>query len=206
MTALVTALPPNALPPSRSSTASNAPVEAPLGAAARAWVPSSSATSTSIVGLPRESRICLAWMASMEAKTAPGNMGEVSILEPSRAVAVRRSGHAAAWSGQLAVLLLRPMPDSVPVAARGGAQLQLRIQSRRPRLGHEGEQRRPDLADAVRLLAVGGGAGRVALGGGGVGEAVGGGAGRGAVGGGGVGGGTGGQVGKRRRNTGALGA
>ncbi len=60
MTALVTPLPPNASPPSLSSTASNAPVEAPLGAAARAWLPSSSATSTSIVGFPRESRICLA--------------------------------------------------------------------------------------------------------------------------------------------------
>ena len=57
------------------------------------------------------------------------------------------------------------MPDAVPVAARGGAQLQLWIQSGRARLGHEEEQRRPDLADGVRLPAVGGGAGRVALGG-----------------------------------------
>ena len=66
-TALVTPLPPNSEPPSLSSTASNAPVEAPLGTPASATVPSSSATSTSRVGFPRESRICLAWIASMEA-------------------------------------------------------------------------------------------------------------------------------------------
>src|SRR6185312_3119177 len=54
-------------PPSRSSTASNAPVEAPLGTAARATVPSSSSTSTSTVGLPRESRISRAPRASMAA-------------------------------------------------------------------------------------------------------------------------------------------
>ena len=52
--------------PSRSSTASYAPVLAPLGTAARASVPSSRATSTSTVGLPRESRISRAPTASME--------------------------------------------------------------------------------------------------------------------------------------------
>ena len=41
-TAWVTALPPYSSFPSRRSTASNAPVEAPLGAAARPSVPSSS--------------------------------------------------------------------------------------------------------------------------------------------------------------------
>jgi hypothetical protein len=40
---------------SRSSTASCSPVLAPLGTAARPSVPSSSMTSTSTVGLPRES-------------------------------------------------------------------------------------------------------------------------------------------------------
>ena len=43
--------------PSRSSTASWAPVEAPDGTAARPSAPDSSPTSTSTVGLPRESRI-----------------------------------------------------------------------------------------------------------------------------------------------------
>jgi hypothetical protein len=53
------------LSPSRRSTASKAPVEAPEGTPARAIVPSSSATSTSTVGLPRESRISRAPTASM---------------------------------------------------------------------------------------------------------------------------------------------
>src|SRR5438067_6309976 len=43
--------------PSRSSTASRLPVDAPDGAAARPQAPDSSWTSTSIVGFPRESRI-----------------------------------------------------------------------------------------------------------------------------------------------------
>ena len=60
----------SAAPPSRSSTASNAPVDAPLGTAARAIVPSSSSTSTSTVGLPRESRISRALTASMLATTS----------------------------------------------------------------------------------------------------------------------------------------
>src|SRR4051812_5700668 len=56
--ALSTPLPPNlVLSPSRSSTASWAPVEAPEGTAARPKEPSSRSTSTSTVGLPRLSRI-----------------------------------------------------------------------------------------------------------------------------------------------------
>src|ERR1700728_3257582 len=66
-TALVTALPPYSAPPSRSSTASKAPVEAPLGTPARPADPSSRTTSTSRVGFPRESRISLACTASMDA-------------------------------------------------------------------------------------------------------------------------------------------
>src|SRR5918993_4857487 len=64
-TALVTPLPPYRSPPSRSSTASKAPVEAPLGTAARPNAPSSSNTSTSTVGLPREARISRAPTAEM---------------------------------------------------------------------------------------------------------------------------------------------
>ena len=57
-TALPTPLPPKRdLSPSRSSSASNSPVDAPLGAAPRATVPSASQTSASTVGLPRESMI-----------------------------------------------------------------------------------------------------------------------------------------------------
>src|SRR5689334_4597535 len=65
LTALPTPLPPQRSPPSRSSTASKAPVEAPLGTAARPNAPSSSSTSTSTVGLPRESRISRAPTAAM---------------------------------------------------------------------------------------------------------------------------------------------
>ena len=53
--------------PSRSSSASNAPVEAPDGTAARAIVPSSRPISTSTVGFPRESRISRATIPSMVA-------------------------------------------------------------------------------------------------------------------------------------------
>src|SRR6266511_511394 len=70
-TARWTPLPPYRLgSPSRSSIASNAPVDAPDGTAARAIVPSSSPISTSMVGFPRESRISLATIASMVATSA----------------------------------------------------------------------------------------------------------------------------------------
>src|SRR5690349_13548634 len=63
-TAFKTPLPPYLdLSPSRNSTASWAPVEAPEGTAARPMAPLSRVTSTSTVGLPRLSRICLAWMS-----------------------------------------------------------------------------------------------------------------------------------------------
>ena len=55
-TAMRTPLPPQSASPSRSSTASWTPVEAPEGTAARPSAPDSSRTSTSTVGLPRESR------------------------------------------------------------------------------------------------------------------------------------------------------
>src|SRR5689334_10454232 len=47
--------------PSRSSTASCSPVEAPLGTAARPCAPLDRVTSVSTVGLPRLSRISRAW-------------------------------------------------------------------------------------------------------------------------------------------------
>src|SRR5688572_8011656 len=57
-TALRTPLPRKRLgSPSRSSSASRSPVDAPDGTAARPNAPLSSVTSTSTVGLPRESRI-----------------------------------------------------------------------------------------------------------------------------------------------------
>src|SRR5579884_3342466 len=55
-TARPTAFPPKASPPSRSSTASKVPVEAPDGTMARPLAPLDRNTSASTVGLPRESR------------------------------------------------------------------------------------------------------------------------------------------------------
>jgi hypothetical protein len=65
-TAPSTPLPPKRPSPSRSSSASCSPVEAPLGTPARPNAPSSSQTSTSTVGLPRESRISRPRTVSME--------------------------------------------------------------------------------------------------------------------------------------------
>ena len=59
-TAFKTPFPRKAFPPSRNSTASNFPVEAPDGPAALPKIPFSVTTSTSIVGFPLESKICLA--------------------------------------------------------------------------------------------------------------------------------------------------
>ena len=53
------------LSPSRSSSASCSPVEAPLGTAARPNAPDTVFTSTSMVGLPLESRISLAWISTI---------------------------------------------------------------------------------------------------------------------------------------------
>ena len=63
ITAFKTPLPPNLfLSPSRISSASLSPVEAPEGTAALPIVPDSKITSTSTVGLPLESNISLAIM------------------------------------------------------------------------------------------------------------------------------------------------
>src|SRR2546423_15337055 len=62
--------------PSRSSTASCSPVEAPLGTAARPAAPLDKVTSASIVGLPRLSRISRAWT-------------EMIVLMMARTLAVR---------------------------------------------------------------------------------------------------------------------
>ena len=61
-TAVSTPLPRYALgSPSRSSTASCSPVDAPDGTSARPSAPESSTTSTSTVGFPRESKSWRAW-------------------------------------------------------------------------------------------------------------------------------------------------
>src|SRR5437879_9364519 len=76
-TASSTPLPPNRFwSPSRSSTASCSPVDAPLGTAARPAAPLDRVTSASMVGLPRLSRISRARTAMivlMMARTLAGD-------------------------------------------------------------------------------------------------------------------------------------
>ena len=59
------------------------PVLAPLGTAARLTVPSSSSTSTSTVGFPRESRISRAPTASMADMVSPEHSWVVAVVQPS---------------------------------------------------------------------------------------------------------------------------
>src|SRR5439155_4726496 len=99
---------------SRSSSASCSPVDAPLGTAARPSAPSSSTTSTSTVGFPRESRIS-------RAETAPisdiGGRWYRTFRAPTGGSAVglprrRLRGLAERGDGvepELAVELLRPV-------------------------------------------------------------------------------------------------
>src|SRR5262245_33178412 len=86
-TALSTPLPPyRVLSPSRSSSASREPVDAPDGTAARPITPDSSNTSASTVGLPRESRISRATTSTMEL-IRPGSCSRALPLPPLRASA-----------------------------------------------------------------------------------------------------------------------
>src|SRR5206468_1524094 len=72
LTASSTPLPPKRLPsPSRSSTASCSPVDAPLGTAARPVAPLASVTSASTVGWPRLSRISRACTEMIVLMVAP---------------------------------------------------------------------------------------------------------------------------------------
>src|SRR5262249_35829849 len=64
-TARETPLPIQSGPPSRNSVASNSPVDAPDGTAALPHAPERRLSSTSTVGLPRLSRICLACTCSI---------------------------------------------------------------------------------------------------------------------------------------------
>src|SRR5438093_3217107 len=81
-TASRTPLPPKRFwSPSRSSTASCSPVDAPLGTAARPAAPLASVTSASMVGLPRLSRIsraCTEMMVLMVAPTLAGAVPRVN--------------------------------------------------------------------------------------------------------------------------------
>ena len=134
-------------PPSRSSTASNSPVEAPEGTAARPTAPDSSSTSTSTVGLPRESRICLPTTSTMMVMGCPPGHRCRGRLRPTwRAVVVvlrgqsYRSPLAALARGQLGRAV-----DPALEAVAGLAQGQLGIDAGLARHVDGGEQQVAEL-------------------------------------------------------------
>ena len=101
---------PSASPPSRSSTASNSPVEAPEGTAARPAAPDFSSTSTSTVGLPRRvedlarvdlarSRsLCLHLSSVLVGRAAQGELGVLArVHAPRFTAASRRSSEGRRW-------------------------------------------------------------------------------------------------------------
>src|SRR4029077_4371212 len=133
-TASSTPLPPKRFgSPSRSSTASCSPVEAPLGTAARPAAPLDKVTSASIVGLPRLSRIsraCTAMIVLMVARTLAVRGVRVNArFEPNH-----RRAHAVAQ-------LLAPLERQVE---RGDGIADLDADRSRPQeeppLGHDGER------------------------------------------------------------------
>src|SRR4051794_29362090 len=95
-TAVATPLPIHASPPSRSSVASNSPVDAPEGTAARPQAPDFRATSASTVGLPRLSRIWRAWTRSIAliATRNTTRSGARASARPTRGLLRREGGGA----------------------------------------------------------------------------------------------------------------
>ena len=120
-TALVTPLPRNFdLSPSRSSTASCAPVEAPDGTAARPIDPSSSTTSTSTVGLPRLSRI---WRATISTIAVMRGLRTCGLGRERRGL----SAESFSWAREALIWL----------SFRGGRQRRARTHKRRLRRGSD---------------------------------------------------------------------
>src|SRR6266436_4251330 len=87
--------------PSRSSTASCAPVEAPEGTAARPSEPSSRMTSTSTVGLPRLSRISRPMMSTIAVMGVPVLFREVGGVLQDGPRAEKGADKAVECDGQL---------------------------------------------------------------------------------------------------------
>src|SRR5215208_1067500 len=158
-TAFVTPLPLHSRPPSRSSVASNSPVEAPDGTAARPCVPERSSTSTSTVGFPRLSRICRACTRSIWLIGSRSSPGSVSVA----------LGHAD--TGVVVELLVglelvpvlavaagerRGALDATAEAVGGGAQRQLGVDLGLAGHVDGGEQQIADLVEEP-VAAVGAG-------------------------------------------------
>src|SRR3954452_1837882 len=154
-TAFVTPLPPNASPPSRSSVASNSPVEAPLGTAARPAAPERRTSSTSTVGLPRLSRIWRAWTFSI---WLIGSLVQSGLGVEGQLVVGGDGGPVLA--GVARETLGRLDAPAEPVARR--AQRELGVDAQLARDVDGGEQ---DVADLVeQRVADLGGRGRAGLG------------------------------------------
>src|SRR6266545_3288337 len=98
-----TPLPPNRSSPSRRSTASNFPVDAPEGTAARPAEPSSHRQSTSTVGSPRESRTSRAVREAMA-----GAMGVPSLARGPSQFAEAAEQLLVGEAGQVDALQFRP--------------------------------------------------------------------------------------------------
>src|SRR5262245_48676188 len=121
-TAFRTPLPPyRAVSPSRSSSASRSPVEAPEGTAARPNAPPASVTSTSTVGFPRESRISRPWswmifnsLSSAAAAVGLGFERQSLLVERSDERLVIGGDHddAGVRDGVPAPILLRVVADA----------------------------------------------------------------------------------------------
>ena len=129
-TACVTPLPSQASPPSRSSVASNSPVEAPEGTAARPFAPDRSSTSTSTVGLPRESRIWRAWTVSIW----------LTVVSPPRAPRSREGAAVSRCRCRFPATPRRGGPERSSPAARrardrASRRRPVRRDRRRPRRG-----------------------------------------------------------------------
>src|SRR4051794_21572786 len=142
-TAVATPLPIHASPPSRSSVASNSPVDAPDGTAARPQAPDFRATSASTVGLPRLSRIWRAWTRSMALMSGPLGAG----IKPDLALGRQLLPLEPFRGGE------RGGPLDPPAEAVGGRpQGQLGIDAQLARDRHGGEQQVPHLVE-LRLAA-----------------------------------------------------
>ena len=139
-----TPLPPHSEPPSRSSTASCTPVEAPEGTAARPNAPDSSSTSTSTVGLPRESRIQRPRTSLIELIAAPPWPDRST--GPARRAAARSSARPRAAASSSARSTRATKRAFVERSASSGSTFSLR------REVDDGEE---EVADLVRDARVG---------------------------------------------------
>ena len=100
--------------PSRSSTASNRPVDAPEGTAARPRDPEARTTSTSTVGFPRESRIWRACTPAIALMGEPPTRGRVRRAPPHAQRRVQATVIPPPWRDRSTDPGLRPAERPTP--------------------------------------------------------------------------------------------